>query len=292
MPRCAFLTLEDPTGYVMDDDLAIAPLAKRGWQVETVPWNRPGVDWRRFERVILRSTWDYQDDPETFLAVLESIEASGVALDNPLDVVRWNLDKSYLRELAEQSVPTVPTHWLDRLAPGQLGGLFDRLDCDELVVKPVLGANAGDAFWLDRQSVAVRAAEVESVFANKPLLAQPLVRSVLTEGEVSLVYFWGKLSHAVLKTPKGGDFRVQEEHGGRITLHDPEPSLRTLGEQILAGLERPPLYARVDCVRSDDPATPWWLMELELIEPSLYLRLHPEAPARFADAVVARPEST
>jgi hypothetical protein len=117
--RIAFLTLSDPKNFVIDDDLAIRPLAQRGWQVETVHWNRPGVDWRRYELVVIRSTWDYHHHAEQFLRVLEQIEHSGVRLENSSEIARWNM-----QDLPARSFPARHRHratfWRDRLAPGEL----------------------------------------------------------------------------------------------------------------------------------------------------------------------------
>jgi hypothetical protein len=112
--RCAFLTLEDAAGYVIDDDLAHAPLRELGWQVDTVPWRRR-VSWQAYDAVVIRSTWDYLHDPDGFLSVLAGIEQAGVPLYNGLELVRWNLRKTYLRDLAERGVATVPTVFRDRL---------------------------------------------------------------------------------------------------------------------------------------------------------------------------------
>ena len=134
MRRVAFLTLHDPTGFVMDDDLAIAPLAKRGWQVETLPWDRPGVDWRRFQLVLVRSTWDYQHHADKFLGVLAKIESSGVRLENSSEITRWNMRKTYLRDLAARGVEIVPTFWRERLGSGDLLPLFAELRSEEAVI--------------------------------------------------------------------------------------------------------------------------------------------------------------
>lgn len=285
--RVAFLTLADPTDFVIDDPLAVAPLRALGWEVVPVVWDEPGVDWRAFDRVVIRTPWDYQDRPAQFLRVLEEIAASGTPLDNDLSLVRWNLRKSYLRELAAAGVAVVPTLWRERLGPGDLARLLADLPADEAVVKPVVSANADGAYWLDRRRLGKQAAEVEAYYADRPLLAQPFARAVRTEGEHSLFYFDGAYSHAVTKTPRPGDFRVQEEHGGIIQALDPDPVLRAAGDRLLAALPGTPLQARADFVRAND-GNSFWLMELELIEPSLYLRMHPEAPARFARALDAR----
>lgn len=279
--------MRDLAGYVADDELARAPLRELGWEVDSVPWDRSGVAWGDYEVVVIRSTWDYHRRPGVFLARLAEIERSGVRLENSLATVRWNTEKTYLRDLAERGVATVPTIYRPRLAAGELAGLFDEIGRDEMVVKPVIGASAVGAYRLDRSRVRERAAEVEAFYADRALMAQPLVRAVLDEGEHSLVYFEGAFSHAVIKTPATGDFRTQEEHGAVLRATDADADLREAGAAALATLGELPLYARADFVWADEGVAPW-LMELELIEPSLYLRMDVGAPERFAAAIHAR----
>jgi glutathione synthase/RimK-type ligase-like ATP-grasp enzyme len=283
--RCAFLTLEDAAGYVIDDDLAHAPLRELGWQVDTVPWRRR-VSWQAYDAIVIRSTWDYLHDPDGFLSVLAGIEQAGVPLYNGLELVRWNLRKTYLRDLAERGVATVPTVFRDRLETDELPALHDALGAD-LVLKPQVGANAEGARRLSASATREEAEAAHAGYRDRPLLVQPFVPSIATEGEYSLVYFDGALSHAVLKTPRAADFRVQEEHGGVVRAVRPDELLREAGESALRALGAAPLYARVDLVRAPGGAHAW-LMELELVEPSLYLRMERGAPARLARALHER----
>ncbi len=290
MRRCAFLTLDDPAGFVIDDALAVAPLARLGWHVEHVPW-RAAADWGAFEAVIIRSPWDYQEHPDAFLATLDRIAAQTLLL-NGVRTVRWNLRKTYLQELEAAGVPIVPTVWRERLEPGDLPGLFDAVDADDLVVKPVVGANASGAFRLTRDSLADTdlVARVEAHYAGEALMAQPFVPAVVAEGEFSVFAFGGRVSHAILKTPKPRDFRVQEEHGGIITAVTPEPGLLAAAQAAFdaseAATSEAPLYARADLVRA--PAGGFWTMEVELIEPALYFRMDAGAPEAFAGAFAKR----
>ena len=284
MRRVAFLTLHDPAGFVIDDELAVLPLARRGIKVETIPWDRAGVDWRQYALVVIRSTWDYQHHPERFLHALEDIEHLGVPLVNGSDVVRWNMRKSYLRELAAKGIETVPTFWRESLAPGELVPLFAELRSAEAVIKPVMSGSAEGAWRLDAVRARQLAPEIETYFASRPLMLQPFERGIVEEGEFSMVYFNGVHSHSLLKVPKTGDFRVQEEHGSRIIPVQPEPALLSAGNAAIAAVGQRLLYARADFVRHDDV---FRLMELELVEPSFYLRTDPGAPDRFAEAVLA-----
>ena len=284
MRRIAFLTLSDRRNFVIDDDLAIEPLAQRGWQVETVPWNRPGVDWRRFELVVIRSTWDYQHHADQFLRVLEQIEHSGVRLENGSEIARWNMQKTYLRDLALRGIDIVPTFWRDRLAPGELVPLFEELRSEEAVIKAVLSATAQGAWRLDAASVRRQAAEIEAYYADRALMLQPFERGIVDEGEFSMIYFNGVHSHSLIKVPKRGDFRVQEEYGSTVVPITPEPALVAAGDAAVAAVGSKLLYARVDLVRSGDS---FRVMELELVEPGFYLRTSDGAPERFADAIVS-----
>ena len=284
MSRIAFLTMESLAGWSADDHLAVDPLRRRGWSVESVPW-REDAGWDRFDAVVIRSTWDYFHHLESFLRVLERIDASRARLLNPLPVVRWNARKEYLRDLEARGVSVVPTRWGRGLDAATVAGLFDELDADEIVVKPAVSANAAGTYRLTRTTPPSALAGVESALRGREFLAQPFVRGVVDEGEFSVILFGGEHSHTVLKTPRGGDFRVQEEHGGLIRAVTPEPALLAAARAALAAAGATPLYARADLVRT---GSGFALMELELIEPSLYLRTDAAAPERFAAAIDAR----
>jgi glutathione synthase/RimK-type ligase-like ATP-grasp enzyme len=281
MRHCAFLTLDAPEGWVTDDDLTHEPLRALGWEVTTLPWNRPGVDWSRFEAVVIRSTWDYFRRFDEFLATLETIDRSSARLANPLETVRWNLRKTYLRDLEARSLPVVPTLWQTGPNADRIRSLFDELETDEIVLKPVVSASAYDTFRIRRDSDF---SELAALFSGREVMAQPFLASIVEEGEYSLFYFDGELSHTILKSPKEKDFRVQEEHGGWIRAADPPAPLPDLGHRIVEALPVRPLYARVDLVRHDSGFV---LMELELVEPSLYFRIVPGSAERFARAFAA-----
>lgn len=282
MRRIAYLSMDSLEGFYTYEERTFPHLEERGLAADTVSWRAAGVDWSEYELVVIRTTWDYQQHLDEYLATLETI-AAATRLENELELCRWNLRKTYLRELEERGVPIVPTVWGGDGAPGR--GLFDELGADEIVVKPVVSANANATWRLDREGFVRAEEELARTFAERAWMAQPFMGSVTAEGEMSTFHFDGEYSHAVLKTPRVGDFRVQEEHGGVIRAIEPEAGLRAAAEAALAALPVVPLYARPDFVRD---GSAWRLMELELVEPSLYFSYDDVAPARFAEAVARR----
>ncbi len=281
-------SLEDFEVY---DDLLVQPLLALGWQIHMVSWRDKTVNWNDYAAVIIRSPWDYQDDATAFLHVLNQIEQSNAHLENSLKTVQWNIDKKYLRELESNKVNIVKTLWRKNLSEQQVAGYFTELDVEQLVIKPRISANADNTFWLTKQNFRTFIPQLEEAFSADEFLVQPFMESVINEGEYSLFYFNGQYSHAILKTPKDSDFRVQEEHGGRLTSVNPEKTLIAHAEIVLGAIQKQigmPLYARVDFVRS---GTGFALMEAELIEPSLYFNMDEQSATRFAQAFVVRMQS-
>ena len=283
MKRCAFLSMRDLTGYLSDDGLAVAALNTLGWSVATNAWCDTSVNWAAYDLVVVRSTWDYHHRPGNFLSTLRRIERSGAVLANPLNTIEWNINKRYLRELASRGVDIVPTHWGRAGTLPDAAELFTTLGCDELVLKRVVGAGAQNAYRLRSGETDDIWDEVQNTYANQDWMAQPFLDSVINDGESSLFFFDGEFSHAVRKVPKTGDYRVQEEYGSTLTRIDPGADLRTAADVVMARVAATPLYARVDLVRGTAGAHQ--LMELELIEPALYLRLDESAPEKFARAL-------
>lgn len=285
MPRCALLTTDNLEGYVTDDDLVREPLARRGWDTEYVSWRAPGTDWDAFDVVVVRTPWDYPTEPEAFFACLSRIAASRALLRNPLATARWNMVKTYLRDLAARGVPCVPVRFVDRDPAAVVDESFAAFETAELVVKPLIGASASHTHRVPASMPAGERHELLRELADRPSMIQPFLPAVLEHGEVSLVYLGGEFSHAVRKTPRAGDFRSQEEHGARIDAVAADADLlAAAGRAMGAAPGDDLLYARADFVRHDGR---WLLMELELIEPALYLRMDPAAPDRFAAAIEA-----
>lgn len=284
MRRCGFLTMENPDGFFVYDHLTVEPLRDLGWEVVDVPWSRPSCEWRDLDAVVIRSPWDYQDAPDRFLETLSQIERAGTPLFNPLHICRWNLHKTYLQDLERRGIPIVPTFWSESLDFVLLEKHFSSLGTSCLVVKPTIGANADGVFVVKRQD-ELQFDQVVAEYSSKSSMVQPFLSSIQATGEYSLFYFGGNYSHAILKHPKLGDFRVQEEHGGTIETTRPTARILKVGDRTIEAIGETLLYARVDIVLLDDgcPA----VSELELIEPSLYFPYDSESPRRFSEALDA-----
>ncbi len=277
--KIALLTMKDQTQEAINGEKPLVyALKEEGFQVEWVIWSEE-TDWNKFDLAIVRTTWDYQDHFEHFVTQLEKIEESSCILFNSLDCIRWNIDKHYLFELQKSGVSIVPTKSYENL-----DFAFSSFDCKEVVVKPTISASAYDTFLIHKDEVHDYKERLSELAKKKTMIVQPKIEAITTEGEYSLHYFGGEFSHAVLKKPKSGDFRSQEEYGSYIKAVDVDEALTEMSEEILnlIEFERELLFARVDLVRTDDGFA---LMELELIEPCLYLTFDDRASDRLVEKI-------
>lgn len=255
-----------------------AELAALGVASEFLPWTDPAVGRSGAELALIRSTWDYTTRLPEFLAFLATLPMPVV---NAVDVVRWNCHKGYLTELATAGAPVVPTALIRAGSPARLPDL----GADEVIVKPASSAGARGVGRFASSSPAA-AEHLAALLASGDALVQPFLPDV-TEGERSLVFLGGTYSHAVRKTPAAGDFRVQEQYGGVIVPHVASAAERAAAGAALAAVPGGAdglLYARVDLIGPGDAPL---IMELELIEPELFLPHAPGSAAVLAKAAVA-----
>jgi hypothetical protein len=239
-------------------------------------WNDAG-DLSGFALILPLLAWGYPKSPSTWFAALDAWEAQGLPFANPISVLRWNTDKDYLLDLEAAGVAIVPTVEVHGLTAADMEEARVRFACDTLIIKPPISAGADRTYRLGPNDA------MPFDVLEKEMLVQPLMPAITTEGEFSLFYFGGVLSHAILKTPASGDFRVQEQFGGReVTVDAPQSALQ-LAQAALAAAPAPPLYARVDMVRGGD--WQFYLMELEMIEPALFLSHAADRGAAFSAAV-------
>jgi glutathione synthase/RimK-type ligase-like ATP-grasp enzyme len=276
--RIAFVTCERPIERDVDLDFLVPAVKRRDVSVETPGWSDPAVDWDSFDLAMLSSTWDYFERQDEFREWTRSV-AARTKLINPLDIVEWNLDKRYLLELEAAGVPTIPTVWIEPGGTAEGAAEIAELGWETVVIKPVIDLGA-------RNLVRVGAEHVEQMLGafDVATMAQPYLPSVASEGELSLVYVRGELTHSLRKVPARGDFRVQPQYGGTHEAEELGAVVREIAAGAVAVAPSQPLYARVDVVGTDDgPA----VIELELIEPALYLDVAPAAAETIADALLA-----
>ena len=279
--KCALLTISDLSNFQSYDNLIVQPLSKLGWECEFIPWDSISINWDDFDAVIIRSTWDYQQKEKLFFKTLQSIEASTATLYNSLDTVKWNINKRYLLELEKENISIIPTRLYDSFDFDIINQLFSFFNENKLIIKPCVSANADDTFILEQNKMGSLKPVLENTFSQKDFLVQPFIKNIRIEGEYSLIYFGNRLSHVLLKTPKNGDFRVQEEHGGILkAINKPESSLIDFGNKVMGTIPYQCLFSRVDVVRGSNN---YLLMEVELIEPSLYFNMDLNSPQMFAE---------
>ena len=253
--------------------------AAMGCVPEYRPWTEPG-DLSGFALVMPLIAWGYPYDPPRWFALLDTLEADGVKIANPVSILRWNSDKAYLVELAERHVAVVPTLMTMTLDNAALVEASAHFGARDLIIKPPI---SGGAFGTYRISAGDA---IPPDVAGTRMMIQPFMPAISSDGEYSLFYFDGRFSHAILKRPAAGDFRVQDYLGGTETAVIPPDSAYELAGAALAAAPASCLYARVDMLRDENGVMR--LMELELIEPSLFFRFAPDGGAAFAAAVHKR----
>ena len=287
MPRLALATSSNYPQLTADDRLLLAPLAAHGLDAEPAIWEA-SIDWSRFAAVVIRSCWDYHLKPEAFLQWIAALNTAQIPVLNSAALLRWNSDKSYLRDLEAKGIAIVPTFWPGDHESGSSVGhpvslkqKLHELGWHEAVIKPRISATA-----YRTQRIGINDAHAGQTLFNEPkggpgVMVQKFMESIAIEGEWSLLFFAGAFSHAVLKKPRPGDFRVQNDFGGTSHLADPPSHVLVSATRAVQAVE-PTAYARVDGVVDRGK---FHLMELELIEPMLFLADHPQAANRFAEAI-------
>jgi glutathione synthase/RimK-type ligase-like ATP-grasp enzyme len=286
--RLAWVTTRGARGLDDDEPIALAALARTGASVDVVGWDDPGARWSGYDRVVLRSTWDYPQHLAEFLAWVDAVDA-GSELVNPAATVRWNLDKQYLAALAEDGVPITPTVFV---RPGEAAEFPD----GTFVVKPAVGAGSRDAAWYRpdaRDSATEHVARLHA--ADQTVLVQPMLASVAQDGEWPMVFFDGTFSHAACKRadlPQAGAVETlfAAETNTRHVATADQIAVATAAVEAVSRRLGTPTYARVDLVRDDDGR--YCVLEVELIEPSLFLPFGDAAAAdRLAEVLVRSPDA-
>jgi len=267
---------------LLEDQLLKEALERKGLKVVRTYWDNPDFDWSSSNYAIFRTTWDYFDRIEAFMPWLEATSKLTQFL-NPIQLLKWNLDKHYLKDLKEKGIDIPDTIFIEK---GDKRTLYELSICKnwtEFILKPAISGAARHTYRFNQQEIEQYESVFEELIANESMLLQEFQKNILTKGEIALMLFGGKFSHAVLKTAKAGDFRVQDDFGGSV--HNYIASLEEIAfaEKVIATVSPLPAYARVDIFwdNNDKPV----VSELEMIEPELWFRKSEKAADLLADHI-------
>lgn len=270
---------------IYEESLIISRLLERGVKCRRVAWDNPQFDWSKCKLALFRTTWDYYEKLPEFLDWLNKISEK-IELINSRETILWNLNKKYLSDLKNQGISIVPTFFFSKGESVSPKELFSKADSEEIVIKPVVSGTAKDTYRINSNDRAALTSTVMDLFQKQDMMLQPFQKSILNDGEISLVVIGGKCTHAVKKIPKSGDFRVQDDYGGEVSPYFPDDEERRFAESAINNCGYSVLYGRVDVVRSNRGKLA--IMELELIEPELFFRFYTPSAKILADLIVDR----
>lgn len=268
-----------------EDERLYQFLTAKGLPVTWQVWDDETIDWTAFDAIIIKSPWDYFDKIDAFYSWLQKLESLNCKVLNSVKTLRWNADKIYFKDLEAQGIQVVPTVWLEHVSTFDAANAFKELNAEKIIVKPRVSGGAKNTFALTIDEATAKTPEINQLLQQEPFLAQPFLEEIKTDGEWSFIFFGGNYSHTVLKTAKPGDFRVQHFFGGTIHTPTPPPALLAKAEEVVAKFASDCLYARVDGVALNNELV---LMELELIEPFLFLSTSEGSLERYYNALMAQ----
>jgi len=284
--KIAYVCYEDKGQYassVENEDLVLLNYLKgRNLDITMEIWTDTNVDWGTYDLAILKSPWDYFDKISQFYAWLEKLEELNVRLLNPVKTVEWNSDKHYLREIAGAGLAVTPTLYFEKGAKPDLAESFEELGSDTLIVKPCVSGGSKNTIKIVRNDYQSSTELIHRFLEEESYMVQPFLKEIETNGEWSFLFFNGKFSHSLLKKAKPGDFRVQHYLGGTIHPEGAPEHLLRAAEEYVKRFAKGCLYARVDGLEINGTFT---LMELELIEPFLFMFTNPGSYENYYQAL-------
>ncbi|MEM7105727.1 MAG: hypothetical protein AAF502_21495 [Bacteroidota bacterium] len=284
MARIIFSTCEKWPTISASDSIVASALSNLGHQVEAATWNGPFNKFLDADLVVLRSTWDYHYHIKDFNMWLDRLQTNGVSVQNSVSTVKWNLSKSYITDLALNGIRTPDTVFVQTI--NDIESAFDKNGWKKAVVKPAHGASGHLVECISREDIPNWQLNVKEHGQHRPWIIQEYLSDIEIAGELSMVFINRIYSHAVLKTPQPGEFRINGQYGGQSRRVEPKKSIIEKARHILETLEEKPLYVRIDGVLQNGEA--FCLLELELIEPGLFYNLAPDKANMFAKAIEER----
>ena len=279
-------TPENPDWYaqqILDDDILLRnALEAKGLRVARTYWDNPDFDWAQTRCAIFRTTWDYFNRYAEFMSWLDRA-GKQTRLINPIELILWNVDKHYLHDLSEKGVRIPPTRFIETGDTRPLEKVAAECGWPELILKPAVSGAARHTYRLSMTDLSHHEDIYRTLVQDEAMLLQEFQHKILSEGEVSLMVIGGKHTHAVLKTAKAGDFRVQDDFGGKVQSYKPTEEEVQFAERVVSLCSPLPVYARVDMIRNNLGQI--CLSELELIEPELWIRMNPQAASQLAESI-------
>ncbi|MDC2989477.1 hypothetical protein OAZ95_01525 [Gammaproteobacteria bacterium] len=282
----AYYKPDNVTPYIqnilVEQELLKSALEAQGLKVDITYWDNPSYKWQQTESVLFRTVWDYFERYNEFWEWLEQVKTK-TRLINSYELIKWNIDKHYLRDLKNNNIQIVPTYFADRGDSISLQEIANLNDWKHIVIKPAISASAFNTYKITNDEIKQNEQLFHELLQTHDMLVQPFFPTIYELGEASLMVFGGKFTHAILKKAKAGDFRVQDDFGG--TVHDFNPTHEEIkfAEEVFQSCTSMPIYGRADIIW--DLNKHIYLSELEIIEPELWIRNRPESANKIAEAV-------
>jgi len=282
----AYYKPDNVTPYIqnilLEQELLKSAFEAQGLKVDITYWDNPTYEWQETKSVLFRTIWDYFERFNEFWEWLEQVKTK-TRLINSYELIKWNIDKHYLKDMSSWGIETVPTYFADKGCNMKLHEIAKRNQWKDLVIKPAISASAFKTYKILANEIQANEKLFNSLVQERNMLVQPYFETITQLGEVSLMVFDGKFTHAILKKAQPGDFRVQDDFGGTVHNYIPTKAEINFAEKVFETCKTKPVYGRVDIVWDNDKN--FYLSELEIIEPELWIRNYPKCAERIAEAV-------
>lgn len=282
----AYYKPDNVTPYIqnilLEQELLKSAFESQGLKVDITYWDNPSYEWQQTKSVLFRTVWDYFERFDEFWDWLEQVKTK-TRLINSYELIKWNIDKHYLRDLKNNGIQVVPTYFADRGNNISLQEIANLNDWKHIVIKPAISASAFNTYKITNDEIEQKEQLFHELLQTHDMLVQPFFPTISELGEASLMVFGGKFTHAILKKAKAGDFRVQDDFGGTVHNYNPTQEEIKFAEKVFQSCTSLPIYGRVDIVWDSNKHI--YLSELEIIEPELWIRNMPESANKIAEAV-------
>ena len=282
----AYYKPDNVTPYIqnilLEQELLKSAFEAQGLKVDITYWDNPSYEWQQTKSVLFRTVWDYFERFDEFWDWLEQVKTK-TRLINSYELIKWNIDKHYLKDMSSWGIETVPTYFADKGCNMKLHEIAKRNQWKDLVIKPAISASAFKTYKILANEIQANEKLFNSLVQERNMLVQPYFETITQLGEASLMVLDGKFTHAILKKAQPGDFRVQDDFGGTVHNYIPTKAEINFAEKVFETCKTKPVYGRVDIVWDNDKN--FYLSELEIIEPELWIRNYPKCAERIAEAV-------